>query len=92
VAEVPALRLVLPPEQALLRLPARVQEPYSERGPVPVPAQALSPVRSRSDPQAPELLPAQDSRCWPADFASCNHRQAADLPGRMEGESGKNDG
>jgi hypothetical protein len=51
----------------------------------------LSLAQPRSDPQALQWLRGLESHCWPADFASCNHRQAADLPGRMEGASEKRD-
>ena len=63
----------------------RVQGPVNESQLATLQKNVLPLAQPRSDPQALQWLRGRESHCWPADFASCNHRQAADLPGRMEG-------
>ena len=87
-------------QQALAQVRPRFQAalwPVPEREPEQPPLMAqvhstgLPLAQPRSDPQALQWLRGLESHYWPADFASCNHRQAADLPGRMEGASEKRD-
>jgi hypothetical protein len=54
--------------------------------------QPLAPQCSVMWPELAQPQPArgEDFRWLPADPVSCNHRQAADLPGRMEGATEKN--
>jgi hypothetical protein len=91
-------RMPLPsPELAQARMPlpspelAPARPPEQEPAMQPVCPKAPVPQRFDLQERSPEPLPARAFRCWPAGFASCNHRQTAGLPGRVEGATEKSD-